>query len=340
MLGWNRRRFLLAALGAAGTAGAGAAWWLGNGPLAGLRTSGEPVTKTGWALGTTVSVSVVHADRGLAERAAAAALAAIAEVDRAMSLYRPDSSLARLNRQGVLDDPPAALIELLQYADGMSRRTRGAFDATVQPLWTLYAEARRAGRAPSRAEVARELPKVGWDRVEMSAGQVRLLKATRITLNGVAQGFAADRAAAALRRKGVTRALINTGEVGALGVRGDGQPWTVGIEHPRQADAFLALAKLGGRSLSTSGDYATRFSDDYQNHHLFDPHTGRSPEQLAAVSVAAATAVEADALSTAVFVLGAEAGLELVASTPGADALLVFKDGRTLATARFPAELV
>jgi thiamine biosynthesis lipoprotein len=86
----------------------------------------------------------------------------------------------------------------------------------------------------------------------------------------------------------------------------------------------------------SSGDYATTFSPDFRNHHLFDPRTGRSPEEPASVTIAATTAMEADALSTAVFVLGPERGADLVRRTPGADALLVLKDGAILATDGFP----
>ena len=109
-----------------------------------------------------------------------------------------------------------------------------------------------------------------------------------------------------------------------------------GIQHPRNEDAYIALARLSGRCLATSGDYATAFADDYSQHHLFDPHTGRSPTALSSVSIAAASAMQADALSTAVFVLGPDAGLELVKTEPSCDALLVLNNGRTLVTEGFP----
>jgi hypothetical protein len=140
---------------------------------------------------------------------------------------------------------------------------------------------------------------------------------TAITLNGIAQGFAADAAMAVLRRAGVAHALIDAGEMNALGGKPDGAAFTVGIQHPRHADAFVSMAKLQNRCLATSGDYETRFSDDFVHHHLFDPHTGHSPTELASVSIVAPTAMAADALSTAVFVLGAERGMELVRRTPG-----------------------
>jgi thiamine biosynthesis lipoprotein len=110
------------------------------------------------------------------------------------------------------------------------------------------------------------------------------------------------------------------------------------VQHPRHEEAYFSLVKLNGRCLATSGDYATTFSDDFQWHHLFDPRSGRSPTEFASVSIAAPNATLADALSTAVFVLGAKKGLALIESTPGADALVMFKNGRTLATHGFPQQ--
>jgi len=112
--------------------------------------------------------------------------------------------------------------------------------------------------------------------------------------------------------------------------------WRVGIQHPRERDAFAALASLENRCLATSGDYETTFSDDFSRHHIFDPHTGESPGELASVSVLAPTAMSADALSTTLFVLGPERGMEMLRQCPGIDALMILKDGRRLATDGFP----
>jgi thiamine biosynthesis lipoprotein len=181
---------------------------------------------------------------------------------------------------------------------------------------------------------------VGWQGLEVSPRRVRLNSpGGAITLNGIAQGFAADGVMAALRRHGVEHALVNTGEIATLGQRADAQEWSVGIQHPRRPEAYMGVVKLGGRCLATSGDYATTFSADFSRNHIFDPRVGQSPQHFSSVSVAAPNATLADALSTAAFVLLPEAGLRLVRSIPGADALLVFKDGRTVATEGFP-ELV
>jgi thiamine biosynthesis lipoprotein len=334
----SRRKALLFSLGG------GAA--LGLGTLTAIRRSRSdsdpgqwvPVSRSSWALGSDVSMTVAGLPRPAAERALDAAFAELETVEQVMSLYRPDSQICRLNRTGELRDPHPFLLEVLRHAEATSRRTFGAFDITVQPLWELYSAAKRQGRLPTDDELAVARAKVGWWGVESCWESVVRLGGAgqQITLNGVAQGFAADRAVAALKRHGVEHALVNAGEIGAHGSKPTGEPWTIGIQHPREADSFVSLAGLADRSLSTSGDYETSFTDDFRKHHIFDPRTGDSPPELASVSIVAPTALEADALSTAAMVLGVERTLQLVARSPGVDALLVTKSGRTIASAGFP----
>ena len=131
---------------------------------------------------------------------------------------------------------------------------------------------------------------------------------------------------------------MDAGEIHPLGEKAGGEPWRAGIQHPREPDAYAALVRLDGRALSTSGDYATAFSPDRRHHHILDPHTGASPGTFSSVSVLAPTAMEADALSTALFVLGPARGLALIEATPRADALFILKDGRTLTTRGFPTD--
>jgi thiamine biosynthesis lipoprotein len=297
----------------------------------------QSATRTSWALGSEVSMTALHERQDVARDAVDAAFAELELVEELMSIYRPHSQLCRLNRDGVLDNPHPYFIEVLRHAQTVSQRSDGAFDITVQPLWSLYAEAKKAAALPDPEAVAVARQQVDWRRVEISSRQIRLRgEGTAITLNGIAQGYAADRAIAAIRSWGVVHALVNTGEIGALGDKADGDRWTVGIQHPRHENAYISLAKLADRCLATTGDYATTFSGDFRFNHVFDPRSGRSPDELASVSVAAPTAMQADAFSTAVFVLGPERGLELVRTMSGADAYFVLKDGRTLVTENFP----
>jgi thiamine biosynthesis lipoprotein len=330
----TRRRFLLGTAGACAAVGAGVWQFPPSKPASG---KWDLTRRTSFALGSAVAISVWHRDAASGEAALDAAFAELEQVENIMSLYRPDSQISRLNRNASLQQPHPYLVTVLEFAAHIAEQTSGAFDVTVQPLWNLYQGAKQQGRLPEQPQVLEACSRVDWRRVQTSPDRVTLSgEGTAITLNGIAQGFAADMAMAALRRAGVSHALIDTGEMGALSGKPDGSAWRVGIQHPRQPGAFVSLANLQDRCLATSGDYETWFSADFVNNHLFDPRTGHSPMELSSVSIAAPTGMTADALSTAVFVLGVERGMKLVRSIPGTDALFVTKDGSMTMTEGFP----
>ncbi len=331
----DRRRFLRRALGMGGALGL-VGWSLrGRGGSSELSTA----RRTAWALGTPVTMTALHESPEVAHRAIDAAFAELDLIEDVMSLYRTHSQLCRLNREGVLDRPHPHLVTVLRRAAEISERTGGAFDVTVQPLWELYATAAREGGLPDPAAIEQVRRRVDWRRVEITSRRIRLRGAgTAVTLNGIAQGFATDRAAAVLERYGIEHALIDAGEIRPLGTKSDDRAWTIGIQHPRVADAYAELVRLDGRAVSTSGDYATSFSADRRHHHIVDPHTGMSPTAFSSVSVVTPTCMDADALSTACFVLGLERSVALIDRTPRADALFILKDGRTRTTKHFPSE--
>ncbi len=296
------------------------------------------VSRKAKALGSEISIDVLHNDVTQAERAITAAFEELQTIEKVMSLYVADSEICRLNREGILHNPHPCLVQVLRFAAAISEASNGAFDITVQPLWEVYAAAKKSQQRPDPAAIEEARAKVDWRRVEILPTAIRLHgRGTAITLNGIAQGFAADRVVDVLRRHGMEHALVNTGEIAALGTKTGNEPWKVGVQHPRREDAYVAVVPLADRCLATSGDYATPLSDDLRDHHIFDPHLGRSPATFSSVSVVARTACEADALATTVFVLGPEQGLALVRSRPACEALLVFKDGRVLTTDGFPA---
>lgn len=296
------------------------------------------LSRSSTALGAEVRLTVFHRDRKTASRALDEAFAELDRVENILSLYRPESEICTLNRAGFLAEADPSFLEVLRTANRMSALTDGAFDVTVQPLYRLHAERASEGKTPGRTELAETLARVGWNRVQVSGKSIHLEgKGTEITLNGIAQGFAADAVGRVLREHGIAHAFIDTGEVGTVGAKIKDQEWTVGIRHPRDKAGLLTIARLNGRSLATSGDYETRFGKDYRSHHLLDPRTGQSPGELASVSVVAPTAMEADALSTAVFLTGAEKGHRIIEAIADADALFVTKSGKITKTAGFPA---
>ena len=315
----QRRTFLCASLGLAAAAG-----WTTLQPAAGHIARGpagylQMHAAADLAFGTVVSIKVLHYDARQAELAMADAMTQVRMVDALMSIYRAGSEVHTLNRDGHLNRPDPHLLAVLNEAGRLSRLTGGAFDITVQPLWALARQGKN--RMPA-------LPLIGWRRMAVNAASVTLEPGMAITLNGIAQGYAVDLARTALQARGIRHALIDTGEFGALGSSKEGQPWTLGIRDPRREDAYVGMLQMDSRAIATSGDYATAFTPDFSEHHIFDPATGASPVELAAVTVAAPSGLLADGLSTAFMVMGAERSLALAAGMEGVDLIAIDKAGR------------
>jgi thiamine biosynthesis lipoprotein len=321
----QRRTFLAASLGAmAGCARPGA--------------EHEVHGAAALAFGTTVSLTVIHHDAQLAALAMNDALGRARMVDRLMSIYREGSQVHTLNLHGALADPDPHLLAVLERARALSVLTRGAFDITVQPLWRAYKEACAPNRRPAQADRVRAGAMVNWERVRADASCVTLLKpGMQITLNGLAQGYAADLALAALRARGIEHALVDMGEYAAHGAGAAHRPWALGVADPRNPDAVLARLRPDGRCVATSGDYASWFTPDFVHHHIFDPATGESPQELASVTVVAPSAILADGLSTAFMVMGARKAHALAATLAGVDLLTVNKRGIVWKSPAFPS---
>lgn len=285
------------------------------------------------ALGTTVRLRAAHADAAQAERALDAAAATLRAVEASMSLFRDDSELSRLNRDGRLDAPSDHLLTVLREARLVSERSGGAFDVTVQPLWSAYDRARRAGRLPTAAERIEAQARTGWQQIRIGPDRVRFLRSgMSVTLNGIAQGYAADAVRATLQAHGIEHALIDTGEFSASGRNDRGQPWSVGIEDPHDPARLLTAVRLNGRALATSADHRSAFSADRRHHHILDPATGDSPPALSSVSVVADSAMRADALTKVMFMAGPER-IAALARQWDVGVLWVDKQGRRRATA-------
>jgi thiamine biosynthesis lipoprotein len=325
----QRRRFLCASLGMGLLATSAFPVARAGAILRGRQGAGALTPHTGadLAFGTVISIRLLETDSRCAELAIADALAAAKQVDALMSIYRPGSQVHTLNREGELAAPNPHLVKVLDMARRLSERTGGAFDITVQPLWEMAAQG-RDGKSV--------LPLLGWRRVHVDSERVQLAPGMAITLNGIAQGYALDLARAALQAHGIRAALIDTGEFGSLGKSENARPWTLGVRDPRRENGIIATLALDGRSIATSGDYASAFSADFSRHHIFDPATGESPSELAEVTVAAPSGILADGLSTAFMVTGAKRALALAAAMPGVDVLLVGKDGRMQRSAGMP----
>jgi thiamine biosynthesis lipoprotein len=289
----------------------------------------------GTSLGSPSRLMICHPDRATAEKIVADCVAEITRLERVFALYRPDSELARLNRDGRLANPSFDLLTLLSQGQRLSALSGGAFDVTVQPLWTLYAahffgaaSPPADGPPPRAIEHARSL--VDWRDMDVTPRQVALLRRQMgVTLNGMAQGYVTDRVVDILRDNGCDQVLADMGcsELRASGRRSDGRPWRVGLADPRQPENVAATFDLCDHALCTSGGYGTKFEATGRFHHLFDPASGASANHCIAVSVLAPRAMIADALSTALYVVPAQNRPRLLEAFPGVSALVTQPDG-------------
>jgi thiamine biosynthesis lipoprotein len=321
----QRRSFLLTTLGAGGGVLLPRAGRAGSGPL-------QWRERALLGLGTTLQLRAAHASAAQAERGLDAAVAAIRAVEASMSLFREDSELRRLNRDGVLAHPSAALLAVLRLAQQVARRSGGAFDVSVQPLWAAYARAAREGRLPGTDELVRARAFVGWQGLAIDDARIAFKRpGMALTLNGIAQGHAADAARAALQAHGIAHALLDTGEWSMLGSNSRRAAWTLGIEDPRDEARIVAALRCDGRSIATSADRRSAFTPDLRHHHIIDPATGASPPQLASVTVAAASAALADALTKVMFIAGPDR-IPALARAWRVGVLWVDKAGRSAAT--------
>ncbi|MEZ4633602.1 MAG: FAD:protein FMN transferase [Caldilineaceae bacterium] len=284
-------------------------------------------------MGTLIHLAVVSPNARRGQEAIDVTFAAMQRLIAIFDARRPDSTLSQLNRAGAVAHPPAEFTQLLQLALTISAQSRGAFDVTVQPVL----DARRSGEDDLNPALAL----VDYHRLHVDGDSVRLdSPGMAVTLDGLAKGRVIDEAVASLRELGYDHVLVEAGgDLAGSGQRADATPWRVGVAHPRQSGNLLSTLDITDAALATSGDYMNYLAQDFSAHHIVDPRTGMSPAELAGVTVMAPTAALADALSTALMVLGIDQGTALLTHWPDTSALFVTKSMAQVPTDGFPMTL-
>jgi len=278
------------------------------------------------------------ADRGPtdAERIARAVEAEARRIETKFSRYREASVVSEINRNA--GRTPVAVDEetdmLFGAALALARATGGRFDPTIGPLrraWDF-----RSGRVPAPEEIDALLPLVDAEAVSRRDRTIFLRReGMEIDLGGVGKEYAVDRAAEILRAGGVRAAIVDfAGDVRTVGSRLDGRPWSVAVRDPRNADAArFAVRVVGDAGIATSGDYERCFvRDGVRYHHILDAKTGWPARGAASVTVVARSAFDAGRHATAVFLLGPDAGIELLENAAGVEGALITEEGAIFAT--------
>lgn len=320
----SRRRFI--AISAAATAGLVI-------PLRGA--SAEPTLHTwrGIALGAKAEINLLHTDADRARRLFSSIEGEIRRLEGIFSLYQPDSELSRLNNTGLLFAPSLEMLEILSLSQRLHRATEGAFDPTVQPLWSHYAR-QVAGNKTS--DFAEAFACVGFNHVQIQPDEIKFDKSgMAMTLNGIAQGFVTDRITALLERESCGDIVVEIGEIAARGTpftrkQREETGWPVTLRpDPSLIDAQADI-HLANAAVASSARLGTTFDQSGSRSHILDPGNGHPVDTgLAATSVVAPSAALADGLSTAALVCGETQLRQALTGFQKARAFIVREDRST-----------
>ncbi len=262
----------------------------------------------------------------------ASAKSPIVGVNKSMSLYDERSELSRLNRlkAGEKMQISPELYDVIGRSVHYADLSNGAFDPTFTPLKHVWRKAQNEGSLPDEAVIQQALDRVGIGAVELLENNyIRVNSEVEFDLGGIAKGYAADLAVQALQKRGCRHALVDIGgDIAVLGARKDGTPWRIGVQSPFGKYLEEITLQIKDMAVTTSGDYARYYRiADRKFSHIIDPRTGFPVSDVPSVTLIAETAVSADALATAVNVLGAEAGRELVDALENVECMIIMRKG-------------
>ncbi len=282
-------------------------------------------------MGTSIRVELWHEEPAMGEAALDAVMEEMQRIDRAMSPFKPESELSRINREAAKAPVPISkeMFELVARSVEFSKLSEGAFDITFASVGWLFDY--RNGIKPTAEKIAAALPGIDYRHIRLDRRQRTIQFArdgVRIDLGGIAKGYAVDNCVALLRARGVKEALVIAG--GDSRVLGDkrGRPWMIGIRDPRRKETMVAMIPLVDAAISTSGDYERYFeADGVRYHHILDPRTGISPTGVRSVTIVGPDATTTEGISKSVFIMGPERGIRFVESLPGIDAVIIDGDG-------------
>jgi thiamine biosynthesis lipoprotein len=291
----------------------------------------KPISDSGREIGTSYDVVVMAADEQQARRDLASAREVVHEAERHLSEWNPESDLSKLNRGAAQNAVEAKgdLLRLITASRKVSDATYGAFDITWLPLGAVWQEARRSRVLPTEEKIRSTLEAVGPDKVAVDGSMVRFTHPdTKIGLGAVAKGWIVDAVFLHLRKRGYENLIVNIGgDLRTAGVGPDGA-WTFQIKDPYNPDSVIGTFELQDGSVATSGNYARYVEIDGKRYgHILDPRTGWPAPFDGSVSVLTPDCAMADALSTALFVIGPEEGMKWAGKNPGVRVIYATREG-------------
>jgi len=294
------------------------------------------VSRTRLAMGTFVSMTLIHPSRDRAEEAIGLAFGEIDRLTGLMNRFDERTAVGQLNREGLLKEIPPEVMEVVAGGLFYHRLSGGAFDISVKPVVDLYRKKMERGERLilTERELEGVLELVGSEKVILNDRSIRFKKpGMGITLDGIAKGYIVDKASKILSDHGIEHHLINAGgDIKTVGTKQKKEPWAVAIQDPKKEGRYPDVVHMTTGAIATSGDYEVYYDQEKMFHHIVDPKTGLSPHASTSVSVMAPTATAADALATSVFVMNPEAGIRFIESRTKTDCLVISRKGQKFAS--------
>lgn len=286
-------------------------------------------SKTEVVMGTIAEIKIIDDDPIRAEETIKKCFDRIREIEEKMSFRNPKSELSFLNRNaGKKIKVSKGLFYVLEKSLTYSKLSDGAFDITIGPLTELWGFDEEKKIIPSRHEIAQKAILVNYQNVKLNPHKREVLlklKGMKIDLGGVAKGYAVEEAMEIIKKAKIKDALVDIGRnIKVIGKNPYGKSWKIGIQHPRKKDELLSILSLENTAVATSGDYEHFFIHKGRRyHHILDPKSGYPTNICISVTIIAPSAMIADILSTAVFVLGEVAGMELIEKLETVEGVIV-----------------
>ncbi len=289
------------------------------------------VSETWMAMGTFVTMTLMHTSKDEAKEVIDRAVEEIDRLTGLMDRFDESTAVARLNREGAIEDAPPEVIEVISRGLYHHQLTRGCFDISVKPVVDLFEERMGHGKEalPTKKELKEALALVDSHQIEIEGRSVRFKKpGMGITLDGIAKGYAVDKASEMMTALGIENHLINAGgDIRTMGFKEDQRPWAVAIQDPQKGKDYPDVVLMNDGAIATSGDYERFYDRQKRFHHIVNPITGLSPERTSSVSVMGSKTMDVDALATAVLVMGPDQGIRFIDSLPLYESLIITKDG-------------
>jgi len=290
------------------------------------------VSRTRLSMGTFVSMTLIHSSRDKAEEAMSIAFHEIDRLNGLMNRFDSATPVGILNREGQLRGAPPEVASVMRSSLDFYRTSAGNFDITVAPVVDLFKAQFGSGKKtpPTEEEIEKVLTHVDARSIAVEGRTIRFMKpGMAVTLDGIANGYIVDRAADVLAKNHIQNFLINAGgDIRTKGERQDRKPWTIAIQDPHKKRHYPDIIRMKDGAIATSGNYEVYFDREKMFFHIVNPRTGLSPHADASVSVMAPTTMEADALSTSVFVMDPAEGIHFINSLPRYECLILSTTGK------------